>query len=390
MNKRATPPTTISSTAKEIGDYPLSELMETKANLLKQGKPLFDLGAGDDSLPIYPEIINALKENLPPTSQYPLVRGTPALRESVANYLFRRFSVRLADDQIIPVSGSKEGLYHLPSLVIDLNSHRRYVLGPSLAYPPYVKGTLAAGGKYLPIQAGPEQGYLIELADMSEEILDQTAIVFINYPHNPTGASCTLEYLARQLKTAQKYGILLVSDECYADLYFGDPPPTILELSSTGVLAVHSLSKRSGMTGYRSGFIAGDRHFIDGYARLRNAIGTALSEPIALASVVAWSDDDHARLRREHFSLLRARFLEFLAEVKLEVLETDATFYLWVKAPAPHTGKSYAALLARYGILVAPGDFFGEGALEWFRLSLILDLEQCEQAFDVWRKAVTQ
>lgn len=386
MSTQTPTPVTISKTAKEIGHYPIAELLEKKVELQKKGIRIFDFGAGDDGLPIDTVISGALKTKLSDTSKYPLVRGTEDLRSAIINYLNRRFSIDLDLDQILPVTGSKEGIYHLPALVIDHESARRKVLGPALAYPPYIKGTQAVNGEYVPLQGGKDQNYLIELSAVDPKILSTTALVYLNYPHNPTGAGCDLEYLKRQVDVAKEYGILLVSDECYADIYFGSPPPSILEVTTSNVLAFHSLSKRSGMTGYRSGFVAGDSAFINGYARLRNAIGTALPAPIDIASIAAWSDDRHVEQRRLVFSAIRERFLQFLNEIELEYLDTDASFYVWAKAPSGETGKSYAEKLRAKGIFVAPADYFGPGSPEWFRISLVLTIKECEEAFSVWRE----
>ncbi|MCI5065258.1 aminotransferase class I/II-fold pyridoxal phosphate-dependent enzyme [bacterium] len=377
----------ISTVAQEIGSYPIAELIEKRARLEREGVKTYNFAPGDDALPVSPLILNALRNSLPPTSFYPLVRGTEELQEAISNYLSRRFSVTVPKNGILPVTGSKEGIYHLPSLLIDHTSTRRKVLGPALAYPPYIKGTIAVNGEYLGLRGPDEAPYHFELADVPPETLKDTALAYLNFPHNPTGVGCSLEYLQRQLQVAQEYGFLLVSDECYADVYFGDsPPPSLLELTQEGVLVFHSLSKRSGVTGYRSGFVAGDPEYIDGYARLRNSIGTALPEPIALASTVAWNDDEHVRERREVFSEVRKRAIKFFNELSLEFLTTEATFYLWGKALEGLSGNEYADALQKKGIFVSPASFFGEGFDEWFRISLVLSLEKTEEAFSLWRE----
>lgn len=377
----------VTDTAREIGHYPIAELLEKKVELVNQGLTVFDFGPGDDPLPIDPKILEAFKAGLPNTSSYPLVRGTKELRESIARYLKRRFQATVELNEILPVTGSKEGIYHLPGLLIDKHSTRRKVLGPALFYPPYLKGTLAVDGEYVPLHGGPKEDYLIELADVPKATLEQTAIAYLNYPHNPTGAGCSLDYLKRQVEVAHQYGFLLVSDECYVDLYFGESaPPSILEITKEGVMAFHSLSKRSGMTGFRSGFAAGDAALIDGYARLRNSIGTAMPQPIMVASIAAWDDDQHVEQRREIFRAIRSRFLSFLTEIGIEYLETEASFYLWAKAPNGMSAKNYCDALRARGIFVSPSDFFGEGSPEWFRISLVLPVETCEQAFVIWKE----
>ena len=371
--------------AVEIGSYPIAEFMERKHELLKAGNTVYDFGPGDDTLPVPEIVLQAVREHLSSESRYPLVRGFAELRSAIASYLDRRFQVSVSEKAIIPVTGSKEGIYHLPALLIDAHSTRRKVLGPALAYPPYIKGTLAVNGEYVPIQGGADEEYLLELGELPPALLNDAAIVYLNYPHNPTGSGCTLDYLKRQAEIAAQYGILLVSDECYADIFFDSPPPSILQVAQEGVLAFHSLSKRSGLTGYRSGFVAGDSKLVDAYARMRNSIGTAPPEMIMHASVAAWNDDHHVQSRREALRPIRERFIAFFNELGLEYLKTDATFYLWAKAPEGHSGMSYAQSLREKGIFISPSSFFGSGSDEWFRVSLVLSLQDCENAFQIWR-----
>ena len=171
---------------------------------------------------------------------------------------------------------------------------------------------------------------------------------------------------------------MAVSDECYADVYFGDPPHSLLEVAGENVLAVHSCSKRSGMTGYRSGFVAGDRDLVAVLRGLRSHPGVASPEFVTAAATAAWSDDAHAAERREIFRAKRDRFAAFLAEHGLEAGPAEATLYLWVKVPAGHSSSSYALRLLEGGIVVAPGTAFGAGE-GYVRVALVPTLEECER-----------
>ncbi len=372
--------------ALSAGYYPIAELGKKKQELLDNKIPVFDFGPGDDNLPIAPVILDALRSALPSSSHYPVVQGTLEFREAVRRYLKRRFGAELEDNQVIPVTGSKEAIHHLPSLFIEPGSAKNLVIGPILAYPPYFKGAEMTGGEYYPVEGGPEQDYLIELEELPEEVLSRAAIVYLNYPHNPTGAACDKEYFARQLETAEKHSIVVVSDECYADIYFGSPPPSILELTSRNVLAFHSLSKRSGMTGFRSGFVAGDPVIIEKYRKLRNALGTATPEPILIASIAAWDDDAHVEERRRFFGELRESCLQFFDSLGLEYYRSDASFYLWIKAPEGLSAIQYTDALMARGVITSPSHFFGDTAPEWFRVSLVLSPEECSKAFKVWKE----
>jgi acetylornithine aminotransferase len=181
---------------------------------------------------------------------------------------------------------------------------------------------------------------------------------------------------------------VLASDECYADVYFGAPPPSILEVARENVLAVHSCSKRSGMTGYRSGFVAGDPDLVAVLRAFRSHPGVSQPDFVAAAATAAWSDDRHAAERRELFRAKRDRFAAFFREHGLEAGAAEATLYLWVKVPAGGTSAGYALRLLDEGIVVAPGTAFGAGE-GYVRVALVPTLEECDAAIEAWRRVRT-
>ncbi|MCB0352241.1 MAG: aminotransferase class I/II-fold pyridoxal phosphate-dependent enzyme [Bdellovibrionales bacterium] len=376
----------ISPRAQEAGVYPIVDLNRRKAGLLERGIRLYDFGVGDDSLSVDTHVHSRFVRELQTSSRYPLSEGNKTLRDAIAEYLGRRFRVDLDPaSQILSVTGSKEAIYHLPSLIFEPGLPKDTVIGPNLGYPPYPKGTLMAGAKYHPVQLLPENGFLLELDSLAPEILKKTALAWLNYPHNPTGATCDKEYLARQVETAKRYQIILCSDECYADVYFGDPPPSILQVTTEGVLAFHSLSKRSGLTGWRAGFIAGDSQILAEYRRLRNTIGVATPEPVQLMAELSWSDDHHVAARREVFRNMRATAEKAFRSMNLEYFQSDASFYYWIKAPACNTGESYFEELFQAGIIVTPSEFFDETLFGWFRISLVTTPDELIEALALWQ-----
>ena len=193
------------------------------------------------------------------------------------------------------------------------------------------------------------------------------------------------DYLRRVGEAARAFGFVVASDECYADIYFGAPPPSMLELQVENVVAIHSCSKRSGMTGYRSGFMAGDPDVVAALRGLRSHPGVASPAFVAAAATVAWADDGHAAERRAIFRAKRDRFAAFFAEHGLHADASDATLYLWVRVPAGETSASYAARLLEEGIVVAPGTAFGAGE-GYVRVALVPTLEECDEAIRAWRK----
>ncbi len=213
-------------------------------------------------------------------------------------------------------------------------------------------------------------------------------MMWINTPHNPSGAVTSLSDLQRIADLCREHDILLVSDETYADIYQGDEAPhSILECGSEGLLVLHSLSKRSGMTGYRSGFLCGDPTIIRQLAKLRGNPGLVPQDFVNAAAAVAWADDAHVEERRSIFAEKKQLFLDFFDEVGLRVLGRSATIYLWVQVPEGQSEVQWADRLLAKGIVVSPGPMFGvSGAgAGYVRLALVPSLPVCREAIAVWR-----
>jgi acetylornithine aminotransferase len=357
-------------------------LEERKAALRAAGRTLHDFGLGDPREPTPAFLRQALRDAVPEVSQYPSPAGTPALRRACAGYLARRFGVRVDPErQIVPATGAKEAIFHLP--LAFAGGPRRLAVMPDPGYPSYEAGARFAGIEPLKVRLGPHNGFLLEPEEVGEAALSRTLLFWICYPHNPTGATAPRDYLERVGRAALKHGFVVVSDECYADVYFGEPPPSILQVQVENALAIHSCSKRSGMTGYRSGFVAGDPDLVALVRRMRSHPGVASPDFVSAAATAAWGDDAHAAERREIFRRKRELFLDFFARRGLEVGASQATLYLWVKVPAGHDSASYAAALLEAGIVVAPGTAFGAGE-GWVRVALVPTLEECRAAIQAW------
>jgi succinyldiaminopimelate transaminase len=361
------------------------ELDERRRALAGAGKRLFDFGLGDPKEPTPPFLREALRAAVPEVSQYPSAFGTPALRRAAAGYLARRFGVTVDPEaQVLACAGAKEAIFHLP-LAFAGDPARRKVVMPDPGYPTYEVGTRFAGLEPVKVPLTAARRFLLEPEDVGEAVLRETLVFWISYPHNPTGAVAPRDYLRRVGDAARRFGFVVASDECYADVYFGAPPPSMLEEQVENVVAIHSCSKRSGMTGYRSGFLAGDPDLVAVLRSLRSHPGVASPEFVAAAATAAWSDDGHAAERREIFRRKRDRFLAFFAEHGLQADASEATLYLWVRVPGAETAASYALRLVDEGIVVAPGTAFGAGE-GYVRVALVPTLEECEEAIEAWRR----
>jgi acetylornithine/N-succinyldiaminopimelate aminotransferase len=361
------------------------ELDERRRALVSAGKRLFDFGLGDPKEPTPAFVKDALRAAVPDVSQYPSAFGSPALRKAAAGYLRRRFGVTVdPETQVLACAGAKEAIFHLP-LAFAGDPRRRKVVIPDPGYPTYEVGARLAGLEPVLVPLTAKRRFLLDPEDVGEDVLRETLVFWVSYPHNPTGAVAPRDYLRRVADAAKRYGFVVASDECYADIYFGAPPPSMLEVQVENVVAIHSCSKRSGMTGYRSGFMAGDPDLVAILRRLRSHPGVGSPEFVGPAAVAAWSEDAHAAERREIFKAKRDRFLRFFAEHGLEADASEATLYLWVKVPAGETSGSYARRLLEEGIVVAPGTAFGAGE-GYVRVALVPTLAECEEAVRAWER----
>lgn len=372
----------------EIQKNLMVELDERRRALLAAGKRLFDFGLGDPKEPTPAFVKDALRAGVPDVSQYPSAFGSAALRRAAAGYLLRRFGVRAdPETQVLACAGAKEAIFHLP-LAFAGDPRRRKVVIPDPGYPTYEVGARFAGLEPVKVPLTARRRFLLEPEDVGDEVLRETLVFWVSYPHNPTGAVAPRDYLRRVGEAARRHGFVVASDECYADIYFGAPPPSMLEIQVENVVAIHSCSKRSGMTGYRSGFLAGDPDLVAVLRRLRSHPGVASPEFVAPAAAAAWGEDAHAAERREIFRAKRDRFVRFFAEHGLEADASEATLYLWVKVPAGDTSASYARRLLEEGIVVAPGTAFGAGE-GYVRVALVPTLEECEEAVRAWSRVTT-
>ena len=378
------PPLLLNPVLENQGAYPLLRLDEARAKLESTGATTFDFGTGDPREPTDPLIRQALRDGVPETSRYPTTTGKRELREAFVGWMGRRHGVTLDPEaEVLPATGSKEAIFHAPLAFLHPSHERRGGAYGTPGYPVYGRGTLFAGGEARPVALDAKNRFLLPTERLDPE---QTRILWINYPHNPTGATATYEYLEEVAAFCRGHDILLFSDECYNDLYSGDPPPSILEITKERTLAFCSLSKRSGMTGYRSAMMAGDPELISALKKLRPSVGVATQSFVQDAATAAWNDDKHVEERRKSFGEKRSLFAAFFDRVGLDYLPTDASFYLWVAVPGSFAqdDEAYAMRLLEEGIVVAPGRSFGAGGEGYVRVALVPGLEECRRAIQLW------
>lgn len=379
----------INPTLASMGSYPMAEIQDRARNLRTAGAPLIDFSIGDPREPTPTAIPDAMRAAIPEISQYPTVAGLDQTRQSIADYVDRRFGVAVDPaTQIVPTSGSKEAIFSTALALVDATAGD-VVVQATPGYPVYERGALLAGGKVHSVELSGD--FVFRAAQVPDPIWESASMVWINNPHNPTGSVMSRADLADFYAKTRASETWLCADECYVDLYEGSPPPSALQVadeSLTGVLSYLSLSKRSGMTGYRAGAIIGDAEAIGHLKALRSATGTASPEFVQAAATVAWSDDDHVVSRREVFAQKRTVLRELFSSLGFEPVASEAGLYLWVRVPGGDDMATAQKLLESH-IVVSPGRVFGPGGEGHLRLALVPSVQECNAAVKVVTECLT-
>jgi succinyldiaminopimelate transaminase len=364
--------------------YPFVRLNEAAATRRAAGLEVIDFGMGDPREPTDPRIIEALRDGVRERMGYPAAVGLPELRDAIAAWAGRRFGVQLDPNDVVPTLGSKEAIFSFAQVVLDPPAGKDTVLLTEPGYPVYERGALFAGARVELLPLLEANRFLPDLDTVSHETWRRTALVWVNYPNNPTCACAPLSFYERFVALARDHGFVLASDEAYSELWFDEPPASALQLHDlTNVAVFNTLSKRSSMTGYRSGFVAGDPELVAALRHFRPTIGTAPQEFVQRASVVAWGDEDHVARARSVYAVKRDLLVGALGRAGVRVACCQATMYLWVAVPDGETSEAFAARLLDRGVLVAPGSFLGPSGEGYVRFALVPTVEECARAVDL-------
>jgi succinyldiaminopimelate transaminase len=362
--------------------YPFVRIEEAKRRKAAEGVRIFDFGMGDPREPTDPLIKRALVAALDEATGYPAAVGLPELRQAIAAWSERRFGIRLDHErELIPTYGSKEAIFLFAQVVLDSASGKDLVLLPEPAYPVYERGALFAGAylQTLPLRA--EHGFLPDLEAVDDETWARTALLWVCYPNNPTGAVAPLEFFERLGELAREHDFLVCSDEAYSELWFDEAPASALQVSDRShVVVFNTLSKRSSMTGYRCGFVAAEPGVIESLRKFRPSVGTAPQVFVQRAAIAAWGDEEHVERNRALYARKRALFLDLFARKALTLTGSAATMYLWVETPEGATSEQFAERLLHQGIVVAPGSYFGPAGEGYVRFALVQTEEECADA----------
>lgn len=376
-----------------LSEFPFRRLAAMLAAEPTPPAPVRDLAIGEPKHPPPAILAETVAASAGLWNRYPPVHGTPEFRAAAAGWLARRFGLPETaldpDRHIVPVAGTKEALYLLPSLLVGTRAGGvPAVLMPDPVYAVYYGAAVMAGAEPVLLPATAATGFLPDLDALSPALLDRTALLYLCSPANPQGAVADLAYLTRALALARRHGFVLAVDECYSELWDQAAPPGALEAawaadrSFANLVVLHSLSKRSSAPGLRSGFVAGDPALMAQFLRLRAYASPVQPLPLMAAATALWQDEAHVEANR---ALYRAKFdlAQRLLGGRFGFYRPQGGFFLWLDV-----GDGEAAcrrLWREAGIKVLPGAYLSVGGADspgrpYIRVALVDMPEAVEQA----------
>ncbi len=383
----------ISEKLKNLPPYLFAEIDIAKRRAIAAGEDIIDLGVGDPDLPTPKFVVDEMKEALEDVSthQYPSGAGLSNFRQSVAKWYKKRFKVDLnPNNEILPLIGSKEGVAHLPLAFIN---KKDVVLIPDPCYPPYIGGTVLAGGEVYRMPLLEEEGFLPNLSKIPKAVVDKAKLMFINYPNNPTGAVADMEFFSRVVSFAEKNNIIVAHDAAYSEVSFnGYKPLSFLECKNSKSVGVefHSLSKTFNMTGWRIGWLSGNKSVIQGLLKVKSNIDSGVFNAIQKVGVVALENkkgNEHVKIMQEIYSKRQKVMVEGLRDTILNAIPTKATFYLWCSiAGNVDSTELTKKLLRKAGVVVTPGIGLGPSGEGYIRISLTASENELQEAVDRIKK----
>jgi len=341
-------------------------------------------------------VLDILVKNLDKLSNYPTTKGIPELRNAIADWLDNRFTLNgniHGDQHILPVNGTREALFAFAQVIVDRSKKNPLVVSPNPFYQIYEGAAILSGAQPYFLNCTEDNQFIPDFDAVPASIWQDTQLLFICSPGNPTGAVMSSEQLKKLIALADQYDFVIASDECYSELYFDEqhPPAGLLQACAelgrnnfARCVVFHSLSKRSNLPGLRSGFVAGDAKVLEKFLLYRTYHGCAMPVPTQIASTIAWQDEQHVIANRQAYREKFDAVLHILDGV-LSVEKPDASFYLWPKTPIK--GELFAQqLFAQQKVTVLPGSYLAreKNAInpgeDYVRMALVAPLAECIEA----------
>ncbi|MDP3024189.1 MAG: aminotransferase class I/II-fold pyridoxal phosphate-dependent enzyme [candidate division Zixibacteria bacterium] len=389
----------ISSRMKKLGEYVFAEMVQAKRKALDSGIEVIDLSAGNPDLPPPKEIIEALKREAdnPENHRHPVYEGVIELKEAISDWFYHRFNIRLdPEEEILVLIGSKEGLSHLPLAFLNQND---FAIIPNPAYPVYKRSVILAGGKVFEAPLLKENNWLPDLDKINKRILDKAKLLYLNYPNNPTGALAPKEFLEKAVRFARKNKLILCNDMAYSEITFdGEKSFSLMEISRTKeyTLEFHSFSKTYSMSGWRLGFVVGNKKLIRILRDLKTNLDSGVFHVIQKAAITALSlppqvTNSICRTYENRRDILvpGLKSLGFDAELP------KGGIFVWAKIPVrmdPYWRRRSSKrisleLLNKIGVLTTPGSGLGSAGEGYLRFSLTASEQKLREALEKMKKS---
>jgi LL-diaminopimelate aminotransferase len=374
-----------SNRLSQIPPYLFAEINKKKAALIEAGVDVIDLGIGDPDLPTPSHIVDKLIEEMkdPRNFKYPSFNGCSEFRHSVADFYKRQYDVEIdPDTEVLALIGSKEGIAHLIPTLIDPGD---MVLIPDPSYPVYRMATYLANGQDYSMPLKQENNYEPQFDQIPLEIIHKAKLMFLNYPGNPTSATVDVQFFERAVSFAKEYKIPIAHDSAYNMVTFdGYKAPSILQVDGAKEIAVEfgSLSKTYNMTGWRIGYIAGNKEVIKSLSTLKSNVDTGQFTPIQKAAAFALNSDQNCLTK--HNEIYKERMnamLDGLTSIGVKVDPPKGSFFIWAPVPEGYTSTEFATkVLEQAGVIITPGNVFGPSGEGYFRVSLSVPNERLYEA----------
>ena len=378
-----------------IPPYLFAEIDRKIGEAKAKGFNIISLGIGDPDTPTIEDVVAEMHKAIDDSKNhdYPPYNGTKDFREASCKWMKERFGVELdADKEMLANIGSKEAIAHVFFALVDEGD---YTLVPDPGYPVYKNATIFAGGTPYSMPLSAENHFLPDFDKIPKEIAKKSKLMFLNYPNNPTGAVCDLDFFKKAVDFCKKYDILLCHDQAYCEMtYDGYVAPSVLQVEGAKDIAVEffSFSKPYAMTGWRLGWVCGNAEALSYFCKQKTTIDTGIFKAIQNAGANLLNSDEadkyNAWLNNE-FKRKRDLFANGLKKLGYEIpIIPDATFYLWVKMPKCYDSseKFCADLLEKSGIMVVPGEGFGDMGKGYFRVSYVCSDEKLQEVLDRMEK----
>ncbi|MGY6743412.1 MAG: pyridoxal phosphate-dependent aminotransferase [Cecembia sp.] len=372
-----------SNRVQSVEEYYFSQKLKEVKKLLLEGVPVINMGIGSPDLPPHPSVISALNKTAssPHAHGYQNYQGIPALRKAFVDFYKEKYQVEgLTEDEVLPLMGSKEGILHICMAFLDEGDA---VLVPDPGYPTYTSVLKMLGNTCINYPLSESQGWYPDFESLEKTDLSQVKLMWVNYPHMPTGAKAVLSVFEKLVDFAKRHQILLINDNPYS-MILTDEPKSIFQVEGAKEVALelNSLSKMTNMAGWRVGVVLGSRQFIEGIIKIKSNVDSGMFLGLQEGAIAALNlGEDWYKQLNEIYEERRKLMWQLVKRLGLTCSEHTAGMFVWAKLPEGNSSRSFVdRLLSEKHIFIAPGDVFGKRGEGWVRFSLCVNPEQIKEA----------